>query len=120
VGPNRFLELYFDTPPDVSATRKASRTKKPPLAKRIRRKVRKVRRLGRPSSSYQVPEVPDLVLDTAHTSAADNALAILDLLETRGFLARREVGAVRGADETPAAAAATHDELDDPANEGTE
>jgi adenylylsulfate kinase-like enzyme len=87
VGPDRFLELYFDTPPDVSATRKASRTKKPPLAKRIRRKVRKVRRLGRPPSSYQVPEVPDLILDTVHTSAADNALAILDLLETRGFLA---------------------------------
>jgi hypothetical protein len=61
-----------------------------------------------------VPEVPDLVLDTVHTSAADNALAILDLLEARGFLARREVDAVRGGDE------ATLDELDDLANEGTE
>ena len=120
VGPDQFLELYFDTPPDVSASRKASRTKRPPLVKRIRRNVRKVRRLGRPSSSYQAPEVPDLVLDTMHTSPADNALAILDLLETRGFLVRREVDAVRDGDEASVSAAATHDELDDVANEGTE
>ena len=120
VGPDRFLELYVDTPPDVSASRKASRTKKPPLVKRIRRSVRKVRRLGRPSSSYQVPEMPDLVLDTTHTSPADNAIAILDLLETRGFLARREVDAVRGVDEAPAEAAAAHAEPDDLADEGNE
>jgi sulfate adenylyltransferase len=117
VGPDRFLELYFDTPPDVSASRKASRTKRPPLVKRIRRNLRKVRRLGRPPSSYQVPEMPDLVLDTTHTSPGDNALAILDLLETRGFLSHREVDAARGGDEASAAAAETHDELDDVADE---
>ena len=119
VGPDRFLELYFDTPPDVSAARKASRTKRPPLVKRIRRNLRKVRRLGRPSSSYQEPEVPDLVIETTQTSPADNALAILALLETRGFLAGREVGAVGGGDEVPGVTATSHGDTDDVPNAGT-
>ena len=120
VGSDRFLELYFDTPPDVSAARKAVRTKRPPLLKRIRRNVRMVRRLGRPSSSYQEPEVPDLVIETTQTSPADNALAILALLETRGFLAGREVGAAGDGDEVSGVTATSHGDTDDVPNAGTE
>ena len=118
VGPDRFLELYFDTPPSVSTARKASRTKQPPLVKRIRRSVRKVRRLGRPTSSYQEPEMPDLVLDTTQTSPKDNALAILALLETRGYLTRREAD-VAGSGEASGVVVTTHAETDDVPNVGT-
>jgi adenylylsulfate kinase-like enzyme len=119
VGPDEFVEVYFDTPPDVSAARKASRTKRPPLVKRIRRSVRKVRWPGRTSSSFQVPNCPDLVLGPALASPADNALTILELLEERGFLARREDDPASGGDQASSAVAASYDDVDEVPNEGT-
>ncbi len=85
VGADHFLEVYTDIPPHASAARKAARRKKPPLLKRIRRAVRRVR--SRPGSdSYEVPTAPDLTIDTVSVPPEDNALAILDLLVARGYV----------------------------------
>ncbi len=86
VGSERFLEVYFDTPHEVSAGRKASRTKRTPAIKRLRRAVRRLRRPGRTGDSYQPPESPDLVVSTAGTSPHQNAEAVLTLLVERGFV----------------------------------
>jgi len=86
VGVDRFVEIYAHVPPDVSAARKAARTKKPPLLKRIRRAARKARSLGRRPGAFEVPKTPDLTIDTVSVPPEDNAQAILDLLVERGFL----------------------------------
>jgi adenylylsulfate kinase-like enzyme len=86
VGRERFLEIYADAPAQVTARRKAARTKRPPLRKRIRRVVRTVRSLGRPDTAYEVPEAPDLMIDTVTVPPEDNAEAIVDLLVKRGIL----------------------------------
>lgn len=86
VGADKFLEIYCDVPAHVSAQRKAARTKKPPLVKRLRRTVRRVRGLGRSATGYEVPPSPDLTLDTVSEAPEDNAQAILNLLRERGFV----------------------------------
>ena len=87
VGVDHFLEIHADIPPHVSAARKAERTKKPPLLKRIRRVVRRVRSpRGASSAAYEVPTAPDLTIDTVSVPPEDNARAILQLLAARGFL----------------------------------
>jgi sulfate adenylyltransferase len=90
VGPDHFVEVFFDIPQHVSAVRKASRTKRTPFIKRLRRFVRRRRRVTGTGSSYQVPESPDLVLDTTTASPADNARMVLDLLVSRGFVKRSD------------------------------
>jgi sulfate adenylyltransferase len=87
VGADRFLEIYAEVPPNVSRMRKAARTRKPPLHKRIRRAVRRVRSLGGGAGGYDVPTAPDLAIDTVSVAPEDNARTILDLLVERGFLA---------------------------------
>lgn len=92
VGAQRFVEVYADADPEITAARKRARTKRPPLRKRIRRAVRRARAtgrhaLGRPVDGYEVPEAPDLVLDTVSVDPRDNARAILDLLVARGIVA---------------------------------
>lgn len=87
VGPDRFVEIYFDTPPDVSAGRKAERTKRTPLLKRLRRLVRRWRRRGKPGSSHQAPQSPDVSLDTALMTPAESAVVIFEFLERHGFVA---------------------------------
>lgn len=95
VGSERFVEIYFDTPRQVSASRKAARGKRPPLLKRVRRLARRLRRLGRTGGpSYEPPESPDLVLTTTATSPQAGAKAILALLEERGFVSRSPEAAV--------------------------
>jgi sulfate adenylyltransferase len=90
VGAEQFLEIYFDTPAEVSASRKATRTKRTPLIKRIRRLVRTWRRPAGGGSSYQVPESPDLTVDTTSGSPLDNAEAVFRLLIDRGFVTPTE------------------------------
>lgn len=89
VGADRFLEIYFDTPPEVSASRKATRTKRTPLIKRVRRLIRRWRPSTGEESSYQVPASPDLTLDTTKTAPRSNAEALFALLEARGFVTPR-------------------------------
>ncbi len=83
VGSDRFLEVYVDVPPDVSAARRSQRTKKPPLLKRIRRSVRALRG---GESGYQVPSHPDLTIDTVTLAPEENARALMRLLIERGFV----------------------------------
>jgi len=87
VGADRFLEVFFATPADVAMARKRSRTKRPPLVKRMRRFVRKARNLGRDTDHYEAPQTPALVVDTTHQSPAENARLIVRALEERAFLA---------------------------------
>lgn len=91
VGAEQFLEIYFDTPAEVSAGRKATRTKRTPLIKSVRRLVRRWRRPAGGGSSYQVPVAPDLTVDTTSGSPRDNAEAMLRLLIDRGFVTPSEV-----------------------------
>jgi sulfate adenylyltransferase len=86
IGADRFLEVYCDVPPAVSAKRKAVRTKKPPLLKRVRRMVRRLRAVGRDGDAYEAPPAPDLRLDTVSVPPEDNARAIIELLRARGVL----------------------------------
>ncbi len=90
VGPERFVEIYFDVPADVSAARKSTRTKRPPLIKRLRRWVRRIRAGGKDTMGYQAPVDADLVVDTAGDTPEKCAAAIVGLLEKRGFLAPSE------------------------------
>lgn len=93
VGADRFVEIYADAPADVTAGRKAERIKKPPLGKRIRHAVRRLRSLRRRPDAYEVPVAPDLAIDTVTVPPGENALAIVDLLVERGFLrAEHQVG----------------------------
>lgn len=108
VGPDRFLEVYFDVPPALSAARKAERTKKPPWPKRARRLVRRARtslsRLaGQEITDYDVPHSPDLTLDTSSTPAEENAAAIFDLLVVRGFVTPGAEDHGTGPDQAPGA-----------------
>lgn len=100
VGAERFLEIYFDTPAEVSAGRKATRTKRTPLIKRMRRLVRRWRRPAGGGSSYQVPESPDLTVDTTTVSPHDNAEAVFQLLVARGFVTPPEARP-EGEDQAP-------------------
>jgi sulfate adenylyltransferase len=87
VGDERFLEIHCDAPPQVTSQRKAARTKKPPLVKRLRHRVRRLRSLaGSDDGGYEAPVRPDLTLDTVTVDPADNAAAIIALLRERGFL----------------------------------
>lgn len=102
VGVDRFVEIYAHVPPDVSAARKAARTKKPPLLKRIRRAARRTRSLGRRSAAYEVPKAPDLAIDTVSVAPEHNAKAIVDLLVERRFLRREgDVDDRGGSDDEP-------------------
>jgi adenylylsulfate kinase-like enzyme len=105
VGSGRFLEIYADIPPHVSAARKAERTKKPPLLKRFRRAVRRVRSLRGGSDAYEVPTAPDLSIDTVSVPPEHNARTILGLLAERGFVRSG------GGPTPPCAPAATDDRL---------
>lgn len=109
VGRERFVEVYFDTPRQVSQRRKASRSKRTPFIKRVRRRARRLRSLGRAGPSYQPPESPDVVLNTTATSPHDNARIILAFLEERGFVALLEHDSSKDAaasgQNTPSAAA---------------
>ncbi|MEM7287631.1 MAG: adenylyl-sulfate kinase [Actinomycetota bacterium] len=87
VGDDSFLEIYFDTPADVAASRKAARKKKPPLLKRMRHSLRRVKQRVRPAEAFEEPASPDLVVDATTIPPEVNAQNIVDLLSARGFLA---------------------------------
>jgi len=89
VGRERFVEVYFDTPRQLSQRRKTSRSKRAPFIKRVRRRARRLRSLGRTGPSYQPPESPAVVLNTTATFPQDDAKIILAFLEERGFVASR-------------------------------
>jgi sulfate adenylyltransferase len=78
VGPDRFLEVFVDTPIEVCE----SRDSKGLYAKARRGELRGFTGIDDP---YEPPAAAELTLDTVSHSAADNASRILDELRARGF-----------------------------------
>lgn len=88
VGPQNFVEVLVDVPPEVAAARKGARGRKPSLRKRMKRARRSLLRLlGRRTTGYQAPESPDVVVDATGESPEAGAAAIVSFLEKQGFLA---------------------------------
>lgn len=89
IGPERFLEILVEVPPEVALARKARRKRKPSLLKRTRHALRRqASRLPfRSQKGYDDSTSPDLVIDTMAVSAEEGAQAIYRLLQERGFLA---------------------------------
>jgi sulfate adenylyltransferase len=88
VGPDNFIEVYVDVPPEVAAARKAKRPKKQPLIKRVRALLRRILNAVRPRESvtYEEPTSADLTFDATSQPPEETAEAIFQLLIERGFL----------------------------------
>jgi sulfate adenylyltransferase len=79
VGSDRFIEVFVDTPLDVCE----SRDIKGMYAAARRGEVKNFTGIDDP---YEVPEAPELTIDTTTTTAEANAQAIVQLLRERGFV----------------------------------
>jgi sulfate adenylyltransferase len=79
VGPDRFVEVFVDTP-----LRECERRD----TKGMYRKARRGELSGFTGidDPYEVPQHPELRIETIDRSAADNARLIMDLLRQRGFV----------------------------------
>jgi adenylylsulfate kinase-like enzyme len=99
IGPESFIEVFVDTPDDVSAARKRSRGKKPRPVKRARALVRRglARIPFREQRGYERPRSPDLMIDTTLVSAEESAATIFDLLVEREFVGAPSTEAERRA-----------------------
>lgn len=84
VGPDHFVEVFMDTPPEVCEQRDT----KGLYARARRGELRSVAGLDDP---YEPPLAPEVTLDTVAATAEENARAVLRVLIKRGF--------VRGAPE---------------------
>ncbi|MCZ7635811.1 MAG: adenylyl-sulfate kinase [Verrucomicrobia bacterium] len=82
VGTDRFFEVFVDTPMAVCEARDTKG-----LYARARRG--ELTGFTGVNDPYEPPATPELRLDTITRSVEDNARAILTLLESRGFVARR-------------------------------
>lgn len=80
VGPDRFIEVFVDTPLDVCE----SRDPKGMYARARRGEIRGFTGIDDP---YEAPRNPELTLDTVSASPLDNAVRIVAFLQERGFLA---------------------------------
>jgi sulfate adenylyltransferase len=79
IGPDRFLEIFVDTPLAVCE----SRDTKGLYAKARRGELKGFTGIDDP---YEPPEAPELVLGTENASAEDNARRVARELEARGFV----------------------------------
>ena len=88
IGPESFVEVLVEVPPEVALARKSRRKRKPSLLKRARHVLR--RHAGRlplrSQKGYDDSTSPDLVIDTMQQSAEEGAQAIYRLLIDRGYL----------------------------------
>jgi sulfate adenylyltransferase len=78
-GEDRFVEVFVDTPLDVCESRDA----KGMYAQARRGAIKGFTGIDDP---YEPPISPEITLDTVHTSADENARAILHVLQERGFV----------------------------------
>ena len=94
IGPENFIELFVDVPPEVALARKAKRKRKPSRVKRARHAFRRLlsQLPFRNSPGYEVPLSPDLTIDAVRQPPEEGAEAIFQLLVDRGFLALKEEG----------------------------
>ncbi len=79
IGSEHFLEIYFDVPLSVVEARDVKG-----LYKKAREGV--IENFTGISSPYEVPENPDLRLDTSNTNPLVTAGLVMKLLEERGFI----------------------------------
>jgi len=79
VGSDRFLEIHLDAPVEVARQRD-------PEGLYDAAERGEIPQFPGVSATYDVPENPDLTLDTANVEQADNVERIIDLLTERGFL----------------------------------
>lgn len=88
VGSERFVEVFVAVPADVALERREARNRRVPLKRRARKAGLKLARwmgIAR-NRGFEVPENPDLVLDSVGASPSDEAKRVFDLLEQRGFV----------------------------------
>jgi sulfate adenylyltransferase len=99
VGAERFLEILVDAPREVTARRRSARDRRPPLAKRVKRRLAPIaaRMLYRGRERYETPTDPDLRIDSTAGTPAQSADRIVQLLIRRGFLVPVDVPDVGGA-----------------------
>jgi len=79
VGSDRFLVVHLDAPVEVARQRD-------PEGLYEAAERGEIPQFPGVSATYDVPENPDLTLDTANDELADNVEKIIDLLVERGFL----------------------------------
>ena len=79
IGPERFLEIHLDAPVEVARQRD-------PEGLYDAAERGEIPQFPGVSATYDVPESPDLTLDTATVGQAENLERIIDLLTERGFL----------------------------------
>ncbi len=105
IGSDRFVEVLIDAPEEVTAARKAARTRKPSLAKRTKRALGPVvaRIAYRGHDAYEAPVEPDLRIDTRLRTPTEGAQAIFDLLLERGFVVPPGAERVEGASDVASA-----------------
>lgn len=88
VGAERFVEVFLDVPTEVATERREARNRRVRLRKRIRRAgLELARRIGiARGRGFEIPENPDLIVNSAHETPSGAATRVFDLLRERGFL----------------------------------
>jgi len=86
VGTDKFIEIYCECPVETCETRDVKG-----LYKRAR--AGEIKEFTGISSSYEIPESPDLVLDTARNPISMCVAEIITLLSTRGIISTPQIGA---------------------------
>jgi sulfate adenylyltransferase len=79
MGPDRFIEIFVDTPLEVCESRDA----KGMYAQARRGTIAHFTGISDP---YEAPAHPEVTIETQKTSAEDNARTIVDVLRHRGFV----------------------------------
>ncbi len=79
IGADRFIEVFVDTPLDVCESRDAK-------GMYAQARLGAIRGFTGIDDPYERPAAADLVLDTTHASADENAASIVALLLERGFI----------------------------------
>lgn len=86
VGEDAFVEVFVDAPDDVVARRKAKRSKKPALKKRIRRSLKSAAAgmgVGG-EGGYERPLHPDVHVETTRMSPTEGAEMVMAALASKG------------------------------------
>jgi sulfate adenylyltransferase len=79
IGSERFIEVYVDTPLEVCEERDA---------KGMCRQARegKIKNFTGIDDPYELPSIPEVVIDTVRFTAEENARRILSCLLAQGFI----------------------------------
>ncbi len=88
VGPDRFLEVYFDLPVDLADARRVQRGSRRSIRKRVKRALGGVtaRLPGRSGGGYEPPLDAEVTIDAASCSPEQGAQLVFTALGSRGFL----------------------------------